>query len=327
MSAYTKLFSSILDSSVWMESDQTRLVWITLLAMADQHGELQASVPGLARRAGVSLDAATDAIGRLSSPDPHSRTPDHEGRRIARIDGGWEILNHAKYRRMASLDERKEKAAIRQARFRERQNGKKDEVTPSNASAGQSNDQNPDSNATVTHTPDKQKQKQKHIKPSVGDKSPEEASEKQPEETELELDVEVEEPKPKKRKPNELLDTLLSECGIENPTRSQFAMGNKFLAEIKAVDPKVTVQQIRFFCSQKRSEWRGLDFTPAAVAKHWKAPCSPGNGHSAVESTPDNPFPGSGPVTLSMIHAKFSDNHERYRWMMEMDDQGRFRNG
>jgi hypothetical protein len=129
------------------------------------------------------------------------------------------------------------------------------------------------------------------------------------------------------RKRNELLDVLLSECGIENPTKTQFSMGNKFLAEIKEVDPEVTPQQIRLFCSQKRSEWRGLDFTPAAVAKHWKAPCSPGNGHSTVEPTPDNPFPGTGPVTLSQIHARFSDNRERYRWMMEMDDQGRFQNG
>jgi hypothetical protein len=166
-------------------------------------------------------------------------------------------------------------------------------------------------------------------KPSVGDESPEQASGKQAEEVELELEVEVEveEPKPKKRKQNELLNALLSECGIENPTKTQFSMGNKFLAEIKEVDPEVTPQQIRLFCSQKRSEWRGLDFTPAAVAKHWKAPSCPGNGHSTVEPTPDNPFPGTGPVTLSQIHARFSDNHERYRWMMEMDDQGRFQNG
>jgi hypothetical protein len=126
------------------------------------------------------------------------------------------------------------------------------------------------------------------------------------------------------RKRNELLDALLSECGIENPTRTQFSMGNKFLAEIKAVDPEVTVQQIRQFCSQKRSEWRGLDFTPAAVAKHWKAPSRPGNGHPTAEATPENPFPGTGTVTLAMIRAKFQGGQEQYRWMMEMEEQGRF---
>lgn len=118
MSSYTKLFHSILDSSVWQEDDRTRLVWITLLAMADQHGEIQASIPGVAKRAGVPLEAAEFAIGKLMAPDRYSRTPDHEGRRIAKIDGGWEILNHAKYRFEASIEDCREKAKERQQRRR-----------------------------------------------------------------------------------------------------------------------------------------------------------------------------------------------------------------
>jgi len=118
MSTYTKLFGSILDSSIWQEDDRTRLVWITMLAMADHHGEIQASIPGVAKRAGVPLDAAEAAIRKLSSPDAYSRTPDNEGRRIAKIDGGWEVLNHAKYRFMASLEDRKERALERQRRRR-----------------------------------------------------------------------------------------------------------------------------------------------------------------------------------------------------------------
>jgi len=120
LSSYTKLFQSILDSSIWQESHQTRIVWVTMLAMADQHGEVQAAVPGLAKRAGVTLQEAEEAIATLSSPDMYSRTPDHEGRRIAKIDGGWEILNHAKYRHAASLEDRKEKAAERAKRFRDK---------------------------------------------------------------------------------------------------------------------------------------------------------------------------------------------------------------
>ena len=120
MSSYTKLFHSILDSSIWQESHQTRIVWVTMLAMADQHGEVQASVPGLAKRAGVTIREAEDALTILLSPDAYSRTPDNEGRRIATIDGGWEILNHAKYRFEASLEDRKEKAAMRSKRFRDR---------------------------------------------------------------------------------------------------------------------------------------------------------------------------------------------------------------
>jgi hypothetical protein len=120
MANYTKLFNSIITSTIWTEDDKTRLVWITMLAMCDQNGEVQASVPGIARLSGVSVEDAEMAINKLLSPDKHSRTPDNEGRRIAPIEGGWELLNHAKYRRMASLADTKEATAKRVKRHRDR---------------------------------------------------------------------------------------------------------------------------------------------------------------------------------------------------------------
>ncbi len=131
MNGYTKLFQSLVTSSLWTESDRTRIVWITILAMADKHGEIQASVPGLARLAGVPVDDCEKAIELFLSPDRHSRTPDHDGRRIEKIDGGWAILNHAKYRAMASDTDRKIQSAERVKRHRERYRAL--HVTPSNA--------------------------------------------------------------------------------------------------------------------------------------------------------------------------------------------------
>lgn len=130
MNGYTKLFQSIVTSSIWTEDDRTRIVWVTLLALADKHGEIQAAIPGLARLAGVSIDDCQKAIDRFMGPDPHSRTSDFEGRRLEKIDGGWALLNHAKYRRMASDIDRKEKVAERVKRHRER--NKALHVTPSN---------------------------------------------------------------------------------------------------------------------------------------------------------------------------------------------------
>jgi len=98
MPNYTKLFNSIVTSTIWTEDDKTRILWITMLALADKNGEIHGSIPGLARVAGISLADAENAIGKFLSPDPYSRTPDHDGRRIAPIDGGWELLNHTKYR-------------------------------------------------------------------------------------------------------------------------------------------------------------------------------------------------------------------------------------
>jgi hypothetical protein len=120
MPTYTKLFNSIVTSTIWTEDDKTRIVWITMLAMSDKNGEVHASIPGLARVAGVSLQDCEMAIGKLLSPDEYSRTPDNEGRRIAKIDGGWELLNHAKYRLMASKEDSKAATAERVRRHRNR---------------------------------------------------------------------------------------------------------------------------------------------------------------------------------------------------------------
>jgi len=108
METYTKLFQNIIASSVWQEPMETKLVWITMLAMADQHGKVSASVPGLAHIAGVPLKATETAIETFLAPDPYSRTTDNEGRRIEPTDGGWVILNHSKYRNMRHGDDRRE---------------------------------------------------------------------------------------------------------------------------------------------------------------------------------------------------------------------------
>ena len=116
--SYTKLFNSIVTSTLWMEDDRTRIVWITMLAIADKNGEIQASVPGLARLAAVPLDDCRAAITKFLSPDLDSRTKDDQGRRIEEIDGGWALLNFRKYREMASKEESQASEASRKARYR-----------------------------------------------------------------------------------------------------------------------------------------------------------------------------------------------------------------
>ena len=106
--SYTKLFSSITDSTIWSESAETRIVWITMLAMCDKNGWVYASIPGLAHRAHVNIEETEKALNKFLSPDKYSRTPDNEGRRIEVIDGGWSLLNHPKYKAIRSADERRE---------------------------------------------------------------------------------------------------------------------------------------------------------------------------------------------------------------------------
>jgi uncharacterized phage protein (TIGR02220 family) len=106
--AFVKLFSTITASTVWSESHATRIVWITLLAMADAKGRISASVPGLAHIARVTLEEAEHALERFLGPDPYSRTKDCDGRRIEVIDGGWKLINYLKYRETQDEDARKE---------------------------------------------------------------------------------------------------------------------------------------------------------------------------------------------------------------------------
>ena len=132
MSGFTKLFSSIVTSSIWCEDDKTRLVWVTMLALADKNGVVEASIPGLSNAARVPLDDTRRAIVTLMSPDPDSRTRDYGGRRIKECDGGWLLLNHAKYRQKLSKEDRADYQRVKQAEYRSR---KKDGLDGKPASA------------------------------------------------------------------------------------------------------------------------------------------------------------------------------------------------
>ncbi len=105
---FTKLFNTIVTSTIWQEDDKTRIVWITMLAIADAFGNVFAAIPGLASVANVTIEAAQKAVDNLLAPDEWSRTKDFEGRRIEAIDGGWHILNYGKYRKMMDEEERRE---------------------------------------------------------------------------------------------------------------------------------------------------------------------------------------------------------------------------
>lgn len=117
---YTKLFTEIVASSIWDEDDKTRIVWITMLALKDRGHFVRGTRRYLALAARVTDEECDRALERLLNPDHHSRTPDHDGRRIKEVPGGWEILNGEKYSKMLSYEERKEYQRFKQAEYRKR---------------------------------------------------------------------------------------------------------------------------------------------------------------------------------------------------------------
>lgn len=123
MSGFTKLFGAIVYSTIWREDKHTKIVWITMLALADRRGRVMSSVPGLADASRVSIQECEEALAILKAPDPYSRTPEYEGRRIETCDGGWLLLNYQKYRELREEDERREQVreAVKRHRDRKRE--------------------------------------------------------------------------------------------------------------------------------------------------------------------------------------------------------------
>jgi hypothetical protein len=108
--AYTKLMHSIVQSTVWSEPLATKVVWITMLALSDRDGNVWASIPGLAKTAGVTIEECEAALKRFHEPDTYSRTKEFDGRRIVTVDRGWTILTYKMHRDSMSAE------AVREAK-------------------------------------------------------------------------------------------------------------------------------------------------------------------------------------------------------------------
>ena len=141
--AFVKLDCGILNSTLWIDRE-ARELFVTALLMAEPYevrtpmeqlqvrtldktgfvvppgwyGFVPAAGVGIIRRAGLDLEQGIAALERLGSPELESRTPDFEGRRLVRVDGGFIALNFDKYR------QKDHTAAERSRRYREKKQGK-----------------------------------------------------------------------------------------------------------------------------------------------------------------------------------------------------------
>jgi hypothetical protein len=131
---FAKVFAQILDSSL-AEDYQIRHVFEDLLKLCDINGVVDMTTEAIARRTNGDLEVIKRAMSELEKADPRSRNPDHEGRRIVRLDEhrdwGWLIVNYNHYRAIATQEQRREKTLVRVKRFR---NKEKRPVTLCNAS-------------------------------------------------------------------------------------------------------------------------------------------------------------------------------------------------
>lgn len=153
---YGKLFAQMYDGT--LRADWRALVTFQqMIILCDADGVIDMTPDALAARTGIPLDVIQAGIASLEAPDPRSRTPDREGRRIERLDDhrdwGWRIVNHARYRKLVDAGTVREQNRIRQANKRERdRHAASRSVTPSHACHAESRHTDTDTDTKKRHT-------------------------------------------------------------------------------------------------------------------------------------------------------------------------------
>lgn len=133
MKGYTKLCASMYTGSMRGKPDLL-LVFPYVLANADATNKFDETPQCIADALGIPVERVQTALTVLESPDPLSRTQDHDGRRLVRLDNhrdwGWLVVNRQKYWDMFSGADYRAKTAARVKRWRERH---KAEAAPTDA--------------------------------------------------------------------------------------------------------------------------------------------------------------------------------------------------
>lgn len=135
---FVKLFTQILDSSI-ADDRRLRHFFTDILLCSDAQGFVMMTEAAIARRIGTTTDEVKWGIAELMKPDPRSKTPDHEGRRLETVVGsgyGWRIINFEAYKALRSAEDMREKTRERVRRFRDKQRDSDEcnaHVTPCNA--------------------------------------------------------------------------------------------------------------------------------------------------------------------------------------------------
>jgi hypothetical protein len=110
---YAKIFSQIYDGTLCTNGPWEALVTFQqMLILADQDGAVDMTIPAIARRTTIPREIIERGVVALMEPDPDSRTPTEEGRRLVPLaDGrtwGWRIVNYVKYRQIKREEDRRE---------------------------------------------------------------------------------------------------------------------------------------------------------------------------------------------------------------------------
>jgi len=103
---YGKIFNSIYEGTLYGHWEAL-VTMQQLIVLASPDGIVDMTPKAIAARTGIPLEIIEKGLKVLSDPDPYTRTPGEEGRRILLIDShrpwGWLLVNHEKYKNMRDL--------------------------------------------------------------------------------------------------------------------------------------------------------------------------------------------------------------------------------
>lgn len=120
---YGKIFESIYDGTL-AEDWRALITFQQMIILCDAEGIIDMTPTAIARRTGIPIEHIESGIKILENPDPYSRSPKKDGRRIERLDEhrawGWSIVNHESYRNIKSVEEIREYKRKKQREYREK---------------------------------------------------------------------------------------------------------------------------------------------------------------------------------------------------------------
>ena len=120
---YGKIFESIYDGTLAADW-QAMVTFQQFIVLADSEGIVDLTPSALSHRTGIPLKILEHGIAKLQESDPHSRSTEFGGKRIVLLDDhrqwGWQIVNYAYYRDLASIEDRRAKDKKRKRIEREK---------------------------------------------------------------------------------------------------------------------------------------------------------------------------------------------------------------
>ena len=122
---FIKLFNQILDSSI-ADDRRLRHFFTDIMLCCDSAGFVMMTEAAISRRIGTTIDEVKWGLAELMKPDPRSKTPDHEGRRIEAVEGsgyGWRVINFETYKSIRSTEDMRDKTRDRVRKFRAKKRG------------------------------------------------------------------------------------------------------------------------------------------------------------------------------------------------------------